>query len=185
MALTYNTTQYTWGAGYTLSVPTEQLDQTTSETRTHTLPFGRVASIMWISQSVTVGITGPITKISPLLKRVGTISTTYKASIYSDSSGSPGSRISDETLFDPNNIGTSDYAFFNISITNCNSISVGTVVHIVLSCPTADSSDYVIAGRNDNDVYAGGDIHYSTDGSTWVNTDMSGKDINLKTYITA
>ena len=61
-------------------------------------------------------------------------------------------------------------------------ISVNDVVHIVIYRATYDATNYLAWGVDSDGGYAGGNRHYSADGSTW---GSSTHDHNFKQYYNA
>jgi hypothetical protein len=180
---TYNTTNYTFNtAVYTFnSIATEQLDQASDYTgNPGDQPVGSFSTTTYIAQSLTQGITGPITKVTLSLKKVLAPNRNYTITIYDDDSGKPGSALSDATTFNADSTLTSSYDWYNFTISNCSSIPATTVVWIVITS-SVDTTNYIRWQRDRDDSYAGGGAYRSADFSTWTAIN----DQLFKTYVTA
>jgi hypothetical protein len=157
---------------------TGTLDQEVSTTNNFSYNFGAYYQTLFISQGVKMGGDGAITKVELNLKaRYNPVDITLYVSIYDDNAGEPGTRISDETTYNPSSL-TNIYEYVNVNIENCPALLTDDIVHVVIRSSAVTVNNPQIGTDNTNPYSE--KMYFSPDGATWK---ADNYDANIKTYI--
>lgn len=155
------------------------LDQQQATTNTDQ-GVGSANGNLYCAQSVTVGLAGTIDHLELQLYKVGSPGN-LSVEIWTESSGVPGSKVSDTTTFDPSSLGASPGAFVEISITNGGTYAVSDKFCIVCIGNAVDASNYVGWRLVTPSGYAGGQGAIDNNGAGW--TPLATVDFGFKTYM--
>lgn len=181
MSYTFNDNDYSFGSDDYSFNGLEVLDQETTSSGGNDVALGQVGLGTYISQGITCGKAGAITRIGIQIKKVGSPAYTLYAGIWSNNSGEPDTLQSDETSLVASSLSTS-YSWVEFEITSGPTVAVSDVVHVVIRCSAAgDASNYTPCDRNNSNPYAGGSINYGSDGSSWTN--WASFDLLVRTYV--
>lgn len=140
--------------------------------------LGIVGTRIYVAQQIVIGVAGVVSRLEWNLKTSTTPIGNATCWVYSDSSDSPGSAISDGVTLDVTTV-TGSLVYYAFNFTTKPVVGVGTKIWSVLKYTTGDG-DYIMYGNNSSGGYTGVNGKESILGTIW--TTLSQGDLNFKEY---
>ena len=137
------------------------------------------------SQGFVASVSGKLIEVQFELKKTGTPTGTITCSLYTNSSGAPGTKIADINTL-ANATLTTDYVWYSFTIAEASApaLVAGTTYHLVLLNSTEHSSNYVRWHANGTGNFVGGYMNARNTAGTWAGVGGgTAYDANFRQYV--